>query len=420
MEVNIYEDIFKNALTGNIFVADTENLISNLPIIGQETLSLKIKTPNFDEKGTNFDFREEHKFNIFKISLSTELSHSSNIYKLEFASPEILQNLRVRVSKSYTQNISDITEDLLTNTKYIGTTKELHIEPTRGIRRYVCPNNHPYTVIQNLLKESISNEISSPHYLFFENSRGIHFRSLQDLYKQPSSGHYHSSDYIRTNERLKEGATHNTLLDMTRILRYEMITNNDMMVNIVGGMLGSKNITHDIYNKNYATDEFDYFKDFDKYDRISIGESNIVDNPRYFKIEDEYSKKNISSFPDSDIHLIPTSTSSGKDASHINGSYTPSQLRDVILDRKSRWIELVKGIQVNFEAHGHTGLSAGDMINLVFPNPQKSDASEDSSKYYKGRFLITKIRHKFVNTTAETHLIIISAFRDSLPESLPV
>ena len=115
MEVNIYEDIFKNALTGNIFVADTENLISNLPIIGQETLSLKIKTPNFDEKGTNFDFREEHKFNIFKISLSTELSHSSNIYKLEFASPEILQNLRVRVSKSYTQNISDITEDLLTN-----------------------------------------------------------------------------------------------------------------------------------------------------------------------------------------------------------------------------------------------------------------------------------------------------------------
>ena len=60
------------------------------------------------------------------------------------------------------------------------------------------------------------------------------------------------------------------------------------------------------------------------------------------------------------------------------------------------------------------------MINLVFPNPQKSDASEDSSKYYKGRFLITKIRHKFVNTTAETHLIIISAFRDSLPESLPV
>ena len=39
--VNIYEDIFKNALTGDISLVDTNNLLTNLPIIGQEKLKLK-------------------------------------------------------------------------------------------------------------------------------------------------------------------------------------------------------------------------------------------------------------------------------------------------------------------------------------------------------------------------------------------
>ena len=34
-----------------------------------------------------------------------------------------------------------------------------------------------------------------------------------------------------------------------------IVTNNDMLLNIVGGMLGSKNITHNIYDKNYIKEE---------------------------------------------------------------------------------------------------------------------------------------------------------------------
>mgnify|MGYP006186270135 FL=1 len=43
-EINIFEDIFSNALTGSIIITDTNNLVDNMPIIGQEYISLKITT----------------------------------------------------------------------------------------------------------------------------------------------------------------------------------------------------------------------------------------------------------------------------------------------------------------------------------------------------------------------------------------
>ena len=41
VEINIFESIFANALTGSIILTDTNNLSDNMPIIGQEYISLK-------------------------------------------------------------------------------------------------------------------------------------------------------------------------------------------------------------------------------------------------------------------------------------------------------------------------------------------------------------------------------------------
>ena len=44
-ELNIYESIYKNALTGSVVMTDAQNLISKLQIQGMERLSFKIATP---------------------------------------------------------------------------------------------------------------------------------------------------------------------------------------------------------------------------------------------------------------------------------------------------------------------------------------------------------------------------------------
>ena len=44
IELNIYESIYKNAMSGTVVVLDTQNIISKLPICGQERLSFKLST----------------------------------------------------------------------------------------------------------------------------------------------------------------------------------------------------------------------------------------------------------------------------------------------------------------------------------------------------------------------------------------
>ena len=42
IELNIYESIFSSSVTGSLVIADTHNLIANLPIQGTERLCFKL------------------------------------------------------------------------------------------------------------------------------------------------------------------------------------------------------------------------------------------------------------------------------------------------------------------------------------------------------------------------------------------
>ena len=48
-EINIFEDMFSQFVSGSIIVADVNDIITELPIMGQERLSLKISTPSQTE-----------------------------------------------------------------------------------------------------------------------------------------------------------------------------------------------------------------------------------------------------------------------------------------------------------------------------------------------------------------------------------
>ena len=62
--ITIFEDIFSLTLTGTIALGDSFNLPSHGPILGQEYLYLKIKTPTLpDTTTTAIDFSE----NVFLV-----------------------------------------------------------------------------------------------------------------------------------------------------------------------------------------------------------------------------------------------------------------------------------------------------------------------------------------------------------------
>ena len=392
LEINIFENIFLNAISASLMVVDTADLINNIGIYGQEFVELEIETPSLD------DYAIKQTFSVYKVGAREDANAGASIYELSLVSPEFMLNHRRRISKSYNGNISTIVKDALTNDLYVQTEKELFIEPTKGVRNIVSPNLHPYMLIQNLALEAQSATSASPHYLFFENLRGFWFISLQELYNQDTIGVYNATQA----GELLDNKTIDIQSQLEAVINYNITGNNDTLMNIKSGMLGSTIITHDIYNKSYNKNTYGYFDDFEKHGRIDA-------MPIY---SDE---RGIGNFPDSRIFVNPTSTTTDfQDAQHYGqSSVTSNQLSETLLHRKARFSELVGGIKVQMRVNGTTTLNAGQKI--VFDKPANSEFGNRLDPDYQGEFLVTQTRHIFTQVEKK-HEIIFSAVKDAVPQ----
>ena len=416
--MNIYEDIFSPCLTGDITVVDTNAIIMNSPVTGLDYLSFKITTPGLENQSIDFT---ETVMSIYRIDTRISVSTGSEVLTLHFCSPEGLRDNRVRVSKSYAQSIDTIVEDVLTSKFYINSNKDLFIEPTTGIKKMVVPNMHPFKLINLLKRESQAEYNGSPHYLFYENINGMHFRSLDSLYAQKDIGLYHSGDSGTID--FQKGGTTNIDYELKKVLEYKFNANNDTLKNIAGGMLASSILSHDIYNKSYSYNDFDYINDFQEYDRV--GGNAIQDNhPIYNNIPIDEFDNTISEFPDSRIHLHPTSTVNGADAQHYDSKtksypYTPNKIDETYLSRQSKFMELNDGASITMEINGTTTVFAGSMIEFNMPVNGATHENNKKDKYYSGRYLIQSTRHMFDQTTKK-HTIMMNIVKDSLSTELPI
>jgi hypothetical protein len=407
LDINIYENLHRSGLTGNILIADTHSLITSLPIIGEEGLSIKIQTPGFNHEKNSLDFTGERMFVINKIGLRSELSQGSQVYSLNFVSQELMMANRITVSKSYTDNVSTIVEDILGSEKYIGTKKELFIEPTQGVRKIVFPNTYLHTAINRLADEAYSAKNNSPHYIFYEDADGFHFRTLQDLYEQPSLGIFHYGENFKNNERPTEfEPKEETIIDLKRVIQYELHNNNDIFQNARSGMLASVNIAHDIYSKKYTKKEYNYFDEFETNKRISN-----TSNPKYSQ------NINLNKYSKGRTFVNPISTTDGNDANH-SGSYTPNKKDEMSFsDRQSRMFEMLRGTSLTATIPGNTAMRVGKTLTLDLPVIGINHDDEVTDKYLSGNFMIQKIRHQF-SMPIKTHLIHMQLTKDCVETAI--
>ena len=414
IEINIFEDIFKNTISGTITMSDIRDVITLLPIQGQEELYLKLKTPSLTAKEDIIDFTA-NPFLIHKVNMRREVSTGGQIYDLSFVSPEAIKNTKRRVSKSYVNvkaNIGEIVDDLMKQDKFgIQTEKEVEIEPTIGTRKYVVPNSYPFTFISKLTKEAQS-EKGSPHYLFFENKKGFHFKTFQFLYNEAKEngirGEFHVGDIGFDEETTPDPESGKNVQSFKRILQYSLNSKKDMLINTTTGFFGGTVIEHNLYNKRINTKTYNYFDDadFNVNERISpnrLYSDNAM--PSIESLSDDIETSN--------IHVISVSKDSGDvDKSFEKGD--PNKRYETLLDRKSRIVEYQDGISINMTVHGQTTLTVGDMVRVSIP-AVGGDEVED--KLYSGAYLITKLRHTFSPPT-RSHVISMEVVKDGLSDGL--
>ena len=223
--ITFFEDTDMMAVSGNLLMFDTVNLASVGPLIGQEYLKLKIKTPSFDDESSIIDFTE-NVFLIHSLQSRENVGNNAQGYVLNFISSEIVKNQRTKVLQTLKGSYSDIVKNMLIN--YVNCKKDLYIEPTVGIKKIISPNIRPFDVITMAMKESISGKAKDPTYLFFETLKGYHFRSLVSMYVQEPILQYTTSV---PGSKVGKGGTIDPLVDLQTVLDYEIVSNSDIMVN---------------------------------------------------------------------------------------------------------------------------------------------------------------------------------------------
>ena len=405
IEINIYENIFTNSLQLSLVLVDQNNLIMNMPVVGQEFVSLKLSTPGV---GT-FDFTE-NVFSVYKVASRQDLSSGTQIYELQLISPETLRNNRTRISKSYTGLTSEIVEKILRDENLINTKKDIHIDETSRIRKFIAPNLRPNKFIGHLMRESTSkNYGGSPHYLFYETTKGFNFRVLDSLYEEPFKGKYVASEPLEVDG---ENKRNNLEKDYQRIMGFSLSTSNDTLISSRGGMLSSKLTKYNIFHKNYSEHTYNYFDNFKDFGRIDR-------NPIYNQTTIDSVGNTLGDFSNARVQLHPTSNNGTNDTQFYNSdtgySYSDNHSEEWLLSRRSRVVEMATGgMQIQMKTRGYCNLCVGDKVQVTIPVTGKDHGLEKIDKFYDGEFLVTQLRHIF-EQGERLHTMLMSIMKDSIP-----
>ena len=96
VEFNIFQDIYAQGTKCEVGILDSNGIIEMLPIVGDETLVVKFRTPTFDTE-LNYVFK------IYKITSRAKEAARAEVFVLHGVSQEVISDRRKSLKTSYLQ-----------------------------------------------------------------------------------------------------------------------------------------------------------------------------------------------------------------------------------------------------------------------------------------------------------------------------
>jgi len=408
----ISEDIFQNNISGIISGIDASSVVTNLPLTGQEYVLLSFHTPSTGKEIELF-------FIIDKITDRIPLKNKqSQIYDIHFICPTFTIGLFSSVNKSYNnQTISNIVDDIYTN--FINPSSYDTVESsengkqlitnenTNGEQNIIIPNWQPFLAINWLAKRAAST--SNPkiaNYVFYQDLSGFHFCSLSSFFqknvvKTYTYGVDNANDFIRDHPNLEV----NVESSFTHI-RKLIISGFDRSREIYRGTYASSMLVHDIVNKSYTVQNYNYLKEFSELP--SLNPSPILPQ-----------KANIfSTKPSSKEYFVPT---------HTNMYGVPNDVKfnsgnegvENWMQRHDAQISQLLSNSIEILVAGDSTRRVGDKISAIINSFEGTDENGRGKLDYSatGNYIVTKITHNISKTKG--HTLLMKLCKESNVEPTP-
>ena len=165
LHFNIFESIFESFLSGKIIITDTQDLIANFPIVGNEILKISIQQ---DKKIIDLTFR------VYKIDIDQNTTKGIQKFKtfvLYFCSDEKLKSNKI--SKKFSGKAETIIKNILISDK------ELLFQKSDGDISFFSNFWSIHKIINFILKISKSSKYFD--YVFYETLENLMFYPISYL-----------------------------------------------------------------------------------------------------------------------------------------------------------------------------------------------------------------------------------------------
>jgi len=422
-ELNIYESIFKNSLTGSIVIGDAQNLVGKLELNGTERISFKLSTPGAKDDGirsiVDASVETGHPFHVYKISDRQQINPNTTVYTLHFGSREFMRNQRTKVSQAYDGRLDTTVLKIMMDKNYIDTKKEMNMEPTGNADKIVVPNMRPYDAINMIAKRSLAQKSGGVGYYFYETTKGIYFRSWDNMvsvrgsYDRPIKQEFF---YMPMN--VSDDATdydNKIQHDYQSVESYRFINNfHDVAANTVLGTYAHNVITYNIFDKSYNKSNYNYEYEFanskhtdvanvkSSRERYAIAASSFVD-------EDD---KKIGDYKESRVSLQPTTRFLHNEDKGAGYGIDVSQDGIKLAQGESQVNQVTNGTALTMVVKGQSYLEAGDLIKFnMLAVDEKNPTLFDPQ--YSGKYIITKVRHQ---VNSQKYTMALECAKDSVKQ----
>ena len=419
IELNVFESIYSNALTGSIVIADAQNLIGKLQINGTERISFKLSTPGSIDERSIVDASVEtgHPFHIYKITDKRQLNSNTMVYTLHFASREFMRNLRTKVSQAFDGRFDMSALKILTDEDLLDSKKQISFEPCGNSDKIVIPNLRPFDAINMMANRALPQMSNGVGYYFYETTKGIYFRSWDNMvsvrgsYDRPIKQvfEYMPMNISANPHDYDDKINH----DYRSVESYRFINNfHDVAANTAMGTYAHNVITYNMFNKSFKKINYNYEYEFARTKHTEV--ANIKSNRERYAIAassfvDEDDNK-IGDYKESRVSLQPTTQFLHNEEKGAGYGIDVSQDGRKLAERESQLNQVINGTVLTMVVKGQSYLEAGDLIKFnMLTVDEKNPTMYDPQ--YSGKYVITKIRHQ---VTSKQYKMALECAKDSV------
>jgi hypothetical protein len=411
VELSYYEDIFRGTVSGHVLISDSISMIDRLGLSGNDFLELKFRKSKLVEEGQSIS----KYFRIYRVGERILNNSETESYALHFCSEELFLSEQTKVSKAYDgKTIEEIVTDILNKHMQIDK-KYLNIESTEGPYDFVIPYKKPFDAINWLANYAIPTEaktVKGADFVFFENSEGFNFRSLQSLF---TSRIY--NNYIYSQKNVDNLGNKGSLgRDLSTIKSYTFLDTFDTLYGTVSGAFANRLITIDPLTRRYTDTKFDYVSDYQN--KLNDKEKNSLINNTQNRLG-----KTANQNYDAVLKVMTTNANQKTAVGILDKPHTVAN--DIRVEKyvpyRTAQLALSHYVRIKLTISGDPNLTVGTTINVELPssasNKDGSGLNEGlTDQQYSGKYLITSVRH--IVSSQMKYETVLEVVKDGYKSSL--